>query len=226
MLPKNWNHAGARTIILYSPSTMEARLVRRPIIDLLSGKRQCLLSLNTTARRHQSSTRRTKHYLNVKPHDSFLPNPSIQHDHIIFNPPSSAPSVIHTPIKFLPKEDKRRPLFATIASRQANTAAKLPPIIERFKPWDVPKHHLKDSDILEIQRLRASDPEKWTVLRLSKKFNCARAFIMMCSSEECPEEKKDMDRQRLEATKARWGPRKTRGKEDRMKRIELALKDA
>jgi hypothetical protein len=121
----------------------------------------------------------------------------------------------------MPKEDRRRQLFA---ARQV-TPTRLPPIISKFKPLEI-KHHLKDSDILEIQRLRASNPELWTVLRLSKKFNCSKDFIMMCSSRECPEEKKERDMQKLEATMARWGPRKTMGREDRKKRIELALKDA
>jgi hypothetical protein len=31
--------------------------------------------------------------------------------HIIFNPPASAPNVYHTPLKFLPRTDKRRNLY-------------------------------------------------------------------------------------------------------------------
>lgn len=200
---------------------MEARLVRRPLIDLLSGKRQCLLPSNTTARRHESSSRRTKHRLNVKPDVSFLSNSSLRQDHIIHNPPSSAPSVYHTPLIFMPKEDKRKHLFAATAAPQASST-RLPPVIPKFKPVGV-RHHLKDSDIAEIQKLRTSDPEKWTALRLSKKFNCSMRFISMCC--EAPEEKKERVRQKQEATMARWGPRRTMAREDREKRIELALKD-
>src|ERR1700710_1205995 len=123
---------------------MEARLVGRPLIDLLSGKRQCLFSLNTTARRYESSSRRLRHRLNIKPDVSFSSN-SLQADHIIFNPPSSAPSVLHTPLIFMPKEDKRKQLFA---ARQA-PPARLPPVIQKFAPVGV-RHHLKDSDIAEI----------------------------------------------------------------------------
>lgn len=200
---------------------MEARLARRPISDLILGKQKCLLSLNVTARRHESSSRRSKHRLNVKPDASFTSNNSPQQDHIICNPPSSAPSVFQTPLLFVPKEDKRRQLFSAIASRQA-TPSRLPPVIPKFAPVGI-RHHLKDSDIAEIQRLRGSDPEKWTALRLSKKFNCSTRFIQMCA--EAPEEKKERDRQKLEALKARWGPKKTLAREDRLKRKELALKD-
>jgi hypothetical protein len=200
---------------------MEARLVRRPVIDLISGKRQCLLSLNTTARRHESSARRAKHRLNVKPDPSFLSNNSPQQDHIIFNPPSSAPSVFHTPLLFLPKEDKRKQLFASTLARPA-TPSRLPPVISKFAPVGI-RHHLKDTDIAEIQRLRASDPEKWTALRLSKKFNCTKVFIQMCA--QAPAEKVERDKLKLEVQKSRWGPKKTMAREDRLKRRELALKD-
>lgn len=202
-------------------STMEARLVRRPVIDLIHGKKPCLLSLNTTARRHESSTRRSKHRLNIKPDASFISNNSPQQDHVIFNPPSSAPSALHTPLIFLPKEDKRKQLFATPVARPA-ASTRLPPVIPKFAPVGI-RHHLKDSDIAEIQRLRSSDPEKWTALRLSKKFNCSKVFIQMCA--QAPEEKKERDRQKLEIQKARWGPKKTMAREDRLKRRELALKD-
>jgi len=205
---------------------MEARLVRRPLVDIFSGKRRCLLSLNTTARRHESSTRRTKSRLNIKPDNSFLSDPSIRQDHIIFNPPSSAPSVFHTPLKFLPEEDKRRQLLAATAARLGTSTRLPPPLPPKYNAVIGVRHHLKDSDIAEMQKLRAADPEKWTVLRLSKRFDCSLKFVMMCTSEECPKEKKERDRQRLEATKARWGPKKTMAREDRTKRIQLALKDA
>jgi hypothetical protein len=202
---------------------MEARLVRRPVHDLILGKRQCLLLLNTTARRHESSSRRSKHRLNIKPDASFLPSNPPKQDHIIFNPPSSAPSVFHTPLLFMPKEDKRKQLFAATLAKQPPTSTRLPPLIPKFKPLEL-RHHLKDTDIAEIQRLRNLDPDKWTVFRLSKKYNCAKSFISICV--DTPAEKKERDRQKMEAAMARWGPRRTKAREDRIKRKELALKDA
>jgi len=98
----------------------------------------------------------------------------------------------------------------------------LPPVIPKFKPLGL-KHHLNDADIEEIRRLRTSDPDKWSSFRLAKKFNCSRTFIGMCC--EAPEEKKERDRQNMEAIKARWGPRRTMAREDRDKRYEMALRD-
>ena len=216
-----------RVVVPLSPSTMEGRLVRRPIIDLLSGRSQCLLSLNTTARRHESSYRRTKQRLNVKPDASFVfSNHSPQQDHIIFNPPSSAPCVLHTPLKFLPKEDKRRQLFAATAARKGSSSStQLPPPVRPKQKY--PHHHLSDTDIAEIQRLHASDPETWTNARLSRKFNCSMMFVMICikNSGGTPSQNGERRRAQTEAVKAKWGPRRRMAREDRLKRKELALRD-
>jgi hypothetical protein len=199
---------------------MDGRFIRRPAIDLLCGRSQCLLFLNATARRHESSFRRTKQRLNVKPDSSFiLSNSSPKHDYIIFNPPSSAPSVLHTPLKFLPKDDKRRQ-FLEATSRRTPGPTRIPPLIS--KP-SIPVHHLTDADIAEIQRLRSSDPMKWSQNKLAKKFNCSMHFIQICC--QASAEKKELDRQQLEAIKARWGPKRTRAREDRLKRRDLILKD-
>lgn len=201
---------------------METGLLRRPVIDLLSGRSQCLFALNTAARRHESSYRRTKHRLNVKPDSSFLlSNNSHQQDHIVFNPPSSAPSVQHTPLIFLPKEDKRRQLFAATAARTP-APTRLPPVIQKFKPVGV-RHHLTEKDIEEIRKLRSSDPFQWSAAKLARKFNCSMFFVKMCC--EAPEEKKELERQKLEALRARWGPKRRRAREDMLKRKELALRD-
>jgi len=121
----------------------------------------------------------------------------------------------------MPKEDKRRQLFAAALTRQM-PLSRLPPAVPKFAPIGI-SHHLKDSDIAEIRKLRTSDPEKWSALRLSKKFNCSRRFIRMCA--EAPEEKKERDRQKWEVLRSRWGPKKTMASEDRQKRMEMALKD-
>ncbi|KAL2152572.1 hypothetical protein VTH82DRAFT_5756 [Thermothelomyces myriococcoides] len=60
--------------------------------------------------RHKSTAARTRRALNIPPHPSFLTSSSDRPttDEIIYNPPSSAASVYHTPFKFLPKSDPRR----------------------------------------------------------------------------------------------------------------------
>jgi hypothetical protein len=203
---------------------MEAISLSRPLVGLaglLSRSFRCQSCLSVIARRHESSYRRTKHRLNVKPDSSFLPSSdSSQQDHIVFNPPSSAPSVQHTPLIFLPKEDKRKQLFARPDAQTAST--RLPPAIPKFKPMGI-KHHLAEADIAEIRRLRGSDPFTWTTTKLARKFNCSMFFVRMCC--EAPPEKKELEKQKVEALRARWGPRRTRAREDRLKRKELALKD-
>lgn len=201
---------------------MESALLRRPLIDLISSRSQCLFCLTSVGRRNQSSSRRTKNRLNIKPDSSFLLNKdSPNQDHIIFNPPSAAPSVLHTPSIFLPKEDKRKQLLASRAPESAGT--RLPPVIAKFKEMGV-KHHLTEAEIAEIHELRSADPFSWTAPKLARKFNCSTFFVRMCC--EASAEFKALERQKLEERRAKWGARKTRAYEDRLKRKELALRDA
>ncbi|KAK3296864.1 mitochondrial ribosomal protein subunit L20-domain-containing protein [Chaetomium fimeti] len=105
---------------------MEA-MVTRPAVTCcrrvtFSGPTSSRLVLSNTATtlpsgtRQKSTAARTRGALNIPPHDSFLnPNSSAADrkarpttGQIIYNPPSSAASVFHTPFIFLPKEDPRR----------------------------------------------------------------------------------------------------------------------
>jgi hypothetical protein len=164
----------------------------------------------------------------VKPESSFiLSNNSPQQDHIIFNPPSSAPSVFHTPLKFLPKEDKRTQLFSETAARSGTIQTRLPPPINR-KP-KVPHHHLSDADIAEIRRLNREDPNKWSNTKLARKFNCSAFFVTVCLSQagggDAVALRRNREDAKAQAVKERWGPRRRMAREDRAKRIELALRD-
>jgi hypothetical protein len=206
---------------------MEARLLRRPVASLLLGRPQCLLALNATSSRHESSYRRSKSRLNVKPEPSFLPSYSktpVQQDHIVFNPPSSAPSVLHTPLKFLPKEDKRKQLLVATAQKFSSSQTRLPPPI-RAKP-KVPHHHLSDADIAEIIRLKRQDPDEWTNTKLARKFNCSSLFISICLTQcgvDNTKRKLEM-KEKLEAVQARWGPRRRKAREEQEKRLKLAFR--
>ncbi|KUJ15777.1 uncharacterized protein LY89DRAFT_685717 [Mollisia scopiformis] len=202
---------------------MDTRLIRRPVLDLLSGRSQCLFSLNAASRRNESSYRRTKQRLNIKPDSSFLNSKhSPNQDHIIFNPPSSAPSVLHTPLKFLPKEDKRRQLLASTATRHQATDSILPPPVHVKR--SVPHHHLSEADVREIQRLKREEPDNWTCAKLARKFNCSTFFVSICLTQcgvDNTQKKKEMQ-EKLEAIQARWGPRRRKAREERAKRYELA----
>ncbi|KAN0108541.1 Mitochondrial ribosomal protein subunit L20 domain containing protein [Hyaloscypha variabilis] len=209
---------------------MEARLLRRPVATLFSGHSQCLLALNAASSRHESSYRRSRSRLNVKPEPSFLPSYSkapVQQDHIIFNPPSSAPSVLHTPLSFLPKEDKRKQLLVATAKKfSPSTPMRLPPPI-RTKP-KVPHHHLSDADIAEILKLKHQDPDHWTNAKLARKFNCSSLFISICLT-QCTADntKRKLElKQKKEAIEARWGPRRRKAREEQERRFQLAYRGA
>ena len=206
------------------PTTMDVRLLRKPVSDLLSGRRHCLLSCNVATRRNESTFQRTKKKLNVKPDSSFVFSRfSPQQDHIIFNPPSSVPSVLHTPLKFLPKDDKRRQLLANGPQLTPGISnSSLPPPVIKPKPG-YQRHHLSEEDVAEMRRLRAIDPENWTRVKLAKKYNCSSIFVRMCC--EATKEEIETSKARIEAVKARWGPKRRMAREDRVKRREASYRD-
>ena len=174
--------------------------------------------------RYESTTRRLRQRLRVKPDPSFADTSPTQ-DHIIYNPPSSAPSVYHTPSKFLPKNDKRRQLLASTTSSSplasssttsdSSDAPTLPPPVRM--PVEK-KYHLTAKDFTEIKRLRTEDPLKWSNIALARKFRCSTVLIpMICSA---PKETKDLREKELDEIKRKWGPRKRTAREDRTRRRE------
>ena len=212
---------------------MKARFIRRPLTELVSEPNHSLQYLNIpSSKRHESTYKRTKRALNIGPHQSFLPsrNSPQKGTHIIFNPPSSAASVYHTPLKFLPKSDPRLKLFSSITSRPST--ARLPPPVD--KKHGLPLTHLSESDMREIQRLRMQDPVKWTTHKLAKKFGCTSLFVTVLSKAIAKEKEnnrymweteKNRKEKVLQAISARWGDRRRIAREDKAKRRELILRD-
>lgn len=185
---------------------------------------------STSSYRLESSFRRTKQRLRIRPDASFKAHHEQPLDHIIFNPPSSAPSVYHTPYKFLPKGDRRRELLAsTQAPRPPHprspyfppnsstlTSTSLPPPVR--KPYEK-KYHLTEDDIKEMRRLRAEDEKIWTRDKLAEKFNCSRLFVgMVCQASEERLKQRQLE---LDAIKSKWGQKRTQAREDRSKRKVL-----
>ena len=175
-------------------------------------------SLSLGSRRYQSSYRRTKQRLRAAPDASFG---SSQHgrDHIVYNPPSSAPSVYHTPNKFLPASDSRKAVRAEKTSSAINVND-LPSV---YKTNADGRYHLTPSDIEEIRKLRLSDPMTWSRHKLAKKFECSPIFIAMVC--EASPEKKQIQKQVLEAVQSRWGPKRRMAREDRQLRRETWGRD-
>ncbi|KAJ6009770.1 hypothetical protein N7522_004786 [Penicillium canescens] len=174
-------------------------------------------SLALVFRRNQSSYRRTKQRLRVKPDASFGPSHQGR-DHIIHNPPSSAPSVYHTPSKFLPADDVRRSSNPTTVTTNAED---LPSV---YKSMPERKYHLTPSDIEEIRNLRLNDPMTWSRNKLAKRFECSPVFIaMVCQASP---EKREIQARILEAVQSRWGPKRRMAREDRQLRREAWGRDA
>ncbi|KXJ92071.1 mitochondrial ribosomal protein subunit L20-domain-containing protein [Microdochium bolleyi] len=229
-----------RTHIHTSPpaSHMETRTMLRPLATTAS--HLCRQAVSTTPRRTQATLARTKRALKIPPHPSFL-TPDAASTHIIYNPPAAAPSVFHTPFKFLPKSDPRRqanltqlvrrrsssdPLAASPpgdTSAASATAATLPPPLtrgeeNRFKP----RRNVTREQVDEMRALRAANPLKWSVLKLAEKYECTPIFVMMCCKASA--EHQANERERKAAIRARWGPTRTQAREERTKRKALLLK--
>ncbi|KAK4113617.1 hypothetical protein N656DRAFT_707363 [Canariomyces notabilis] len=228
--------------VLGSRTASNSSLLLRPATTIPSGARQ------------KSSAARTRRALRIPPHPSFItsspdgsPRPST--DRIVFNPPSSAASVYHTPFKFLPKSDPRRRanlaagLFASSTTVQYTDAITSPPIsssspplsdsektqtqLPALSPQDLPvvveerkpTHHLTKEDIEQMRALRAEDPVKNSVQALAERFGCSKLFVMMCC--QSPREHRDRMKAAEEAAKARWGPRRAAAREERARRWEM-----
>ncbi|KAK4180578.1 mitochondrial ribosomal protein subunit L20-domain-containing protein [Triangularia setosa] len=210
----------------------------------------CLLKSTTTSstprllpsqqqQTRQKSTRaRHKAALHIPPHPSFLSNPSSPSSSgsttLIFNPPSSAPSVFQTPFKFLPKSDPRRRanlpqnLFSssitTNFATQPVDVSSLPTIFDDRSPATAPKNHsLTKEDVEEMRRLRLADPVENSVLSLARQFGCSVMFVMMCVQAG----KEHRDKVHVEphaAARERWGPKKREAKEERKRRMDMLMR--
>lgn len=192
--------------------------------------RLCAKVLRPTPRRHQSSYRRSRSKLNIKPDASFLPSTTETHDHIIFNPPPSAPNVYHTPTIFLPKDDRRRQLHEALAQGDTTLSMsssailvpqRLPPPVR--KPYEK-RYHLTEAEMQEMRRLRREDPVKWSATQLGKKFDCSSLFVGFVT-EGLSKEKQEQQKLVTQVVKSRWGPKRRVAREDRALRKERWYKD-
>ncbi|GIZ42380.1 hypothetical protein CKM354_000565300 [Cercospora kikuchii] len=213
------------------PSSLLSHSLRPSLISSDAAQYVC-----KTCRRNTASYRRTRKMLRVKQDPSFAPSTTEKTEHIIYNPPPSAPNVYHTPPKFLPESDPRRKLhieaaaaaaadapqkstsvLAAIAAQRAASqpkAADLKPI----RPIYEKKYHLTQDDVDEIRRLRMEDPKHWSRLRLAEKFNCSQFFVSLCVT--APEVAKEKDAE-ADAARAKWGRRKKEAREARVERKKL-----
>lgn len=190
--------------------------------------------------RTKATSARTRRSLNLPPHPTFLAADShLQQDHIIFNPPAAAPSVYHTPFKFLPKTDPRRranlaSLFEShFASPSPGSASAAGP---DAKIEDLPTVRASDrrsrgvssiaargpvtkAEVEEMRRLREEDAHKWSVTALADKFDLPRGFVMACC--QAPKDKLEFERKKIELIQKRWGPIRAKAREQKERRKDM-----
>jgi hypothetical protein len=144
-------------------------------------------------------------------------NPKIQLPAgLVYNPAPSAPSPYDTPAVFVPRGDQRTVLH----NKEPFPIQYIPAINEPAER----KYHLTEQDLIEIHKLRTTEPEKWTRKSLAEKFNCS-PFMISVASEPNAEYKAEMER-RLDVIKGMWSPRRARARNDRQRRKKLWVRDA
>ncbi|KAL1840480.1 hypothetical protein VTJ49DRAFT_432 [Mycothermus thermophilus] len=189
--------------------------------------------------RGKATSARARRALNIPPHPSFLNSNKTADasnqptEEIIYNPPESAASVYHTPVKFLPPSDPRRranlaeilaasnPASSSSSSSPSTTQPSVEsfPMLSKSAPAPKPRHHLTKEDIEEMRRLRAEDPVTNSVVSLARRFDCSQLFVLMCC--QAPKEHREKMKAVEEKYKARWGPRRRAAREERARRNVL-----
>ncbi|KAH7255414.1 mitochondrial ribosomal protein subunit L20-domain-containing protein [Fusarium redolens] len=200
---------------------MEFRSLVRPAARLFSPR----AALPIVPCRGHKTTSRTKRSLKIAPHESFLPDRKAAFpasDSIIYNPPSSEASPLHTPFIFLPHNDPRR---AALTRMRHTPGSPLEPIApgklapKMDYPRRNPVYNLKAEDIREMKRLRADDPVTWSVNKLAEKFGCSPIFVKMAAP--APKTHVEGLKRKQERRESRWGAIRTAAREDRKRRTEM-----
>ncbi|XP_014552957.1 hypothetical protein COCVIDRAFT_108901 [Bipolaris victoriae FI3] len=208
----------------------------KPLLRVCPSTLQPASLLPRTQQRFESTTRRHRKLLALPAAPSYTPSTSSPT--LIFNPPSSAPSVHHTPLKFLPQSDKRRTLYANTHHQLTRTAltsrtspiaspgtplqtsshlppkpsSALPPPVRQ--PYDK-QYHLSEQQVAEIRQLRAEDPDTWTRVKLADKFGCSQFFVGLVAKNEAKAERVAREH---EGMRAKWGGRRREAREERGRR--------
>ncbi len=70
-----------------------------------------------------------------------------------------------------------------------------------------------------MRRLRMEDPVQWSVHALARKYNCSPIFVTI-AVQSSKEHRRAM-RGKLAEVKDRWGPIRTKARDDRRKRRDM-----
>ncbi|KUI72619.1 54S ribosomal protein L20, mitochondrial [Cytospora mali] len=188
-----------------------AQTLFRPVAAARGSLKSCTQqTLKQQQIRTQATSARSRRTLNIPPHPSFLASDArSQQDHIILNPPAAAPSVYHTPFKFLPKTDPRRRANLTHLFESHFAASDV-------KVEDIPTVRPTDGKASSI-----ASRGPWSVTALADKFDLPRGFVMACC--QAPKEKIEFERRKLELIQQRWGPIRAKARQQKERRREMLL---
>jgi len=233
-----------------TPPSTASRLLLPPTRTLLAPNSGPSL----VAIRQKSTAARTRRALRVPPHPDFVIGPAPSRDgrsakksrflpgpdEVLFHPPAAAPSVYHTPLKFVPASDPRRrvalvgsdgdaaaspvadigELFRRQAQRTAAASAiSRAPILGAAGTAAVQaKKQLSEAEVAEMRRLRAADPARWTVRALARHFGAGEVFVMIATRGAAPANHLAEMQERLDRVRARWGVKKSAARTERARR--------
>ncbi|KAL2057783.1 hypothetical protein ABVK25_002167 [Lepraria finkii] len=160
-----------------------------------------------TARRHESSARRTTKRLRTKPDPSFTsPIPESQlNDHIVFNPPLLCPS-----LRTIRHQSSSHPMTHADNSSCNHTVTQTPTSNQNadYHPWSRTTNPTRRNticgkkEIEEIRRLRTEDPYTWSRAKLAEKYGCSPFLVGMIAPNEG---KKAEESKKAEQVKEGWG---------------------
>lgn len=134
---------------------------------------------------------------------------------LVYNPSPAPLSVYDTAAIFLPESDRR-----IVRHEDKAYPVELMPALSEIKDK---KYHLTEKDVIEIQKLRLEDPEKWTKKALAAKFDCSELMVSI-ASKPAPERVTEMNR-RLDIIRDIWSPARARARGDRKRRQEIWKRD-
>jgi hypothetical protein len=99
-------------------------------------------------------------------------------------------------------------------------AAMLPPAIDKAR---AEHRQLTQADVEEIRRLRKENPKKWSIGKLTKRFQCGFGIVRAIWQSH---EAHNQHEAKLETVKQSWGKRKSIARMERSRRKELWERDA
>ncbi|KAH3900159.1 mitochondrial 54S ribosomal protein mL58 SCDLUD_003129 [Saccharomycodes ludwigii] len=149
---------------------------------------------------------------------------------IYFTPAQSSPTgSINSetiPVSFMSKDDPRKSLYHVYYNKGKKNPKFVqkfaPPILQKKNIAQEKKYHLTPKDVEEIQRLRNSNPDKYTRKALAEAFNVSPLVISLVSSAK-PERLQEME-ERLKYITSRWNEKRRLARQDRAKRNKLWYK--